>query len=115
MNSPYHAPQAPLAASSAQQFSIRNGVAAFLAGSILVPASFFGAAWLFLGGRPNGTGNLVFWSVIFIAALVGTVIAARFSRLSVIAAAAVGVVTVAAVSMVGVGAFAAWEVVSGAV
>lgn len=107
MNNPYDAPKAPVAVASRQRFSLRNAVAAFLAGSFLVPASIF-AAFLTLSGSPaDRPGNLIFWSTILVASVIGAAIAGRFPRLTMFTAAAIGTATVIAVSILGVVAFMA--------
>ena len=115
MNNPYDAPKAHVTDTSRQRFSTRNAVSAFLAASILVPASIFIGLGLVLDVPPDGSGNLGSWSLILFSALFGAAIAGRFSRLSMFAAAAVGVATAVFVSIIGTIALAAWLLVTGAV
>lgn len=115
MDNPYDAPKAPLATTSPQRFNLRNAVAAFLAGSILVPASIFAGFRLLFGIHADRAGNLGFWSSILVASVIGAVTAGRFPRLPMFKAAAVGVAAVVAISILGVVAIAAWAFATGAI
>ncbi len=115
MNNPYDAPKAPVAVTSPQRFSLRNAVAAFFAGSILVPASIFAGFRLLFGIHADRAGNLGFWSSILVASLIGAAIAGRFPPFPMFTAAAIGVATVVAVLILCVVAIAAWAFATGAI
>jgi hypothetical protein len=116
MDNPYNVPEARIAAAPSQGFSLRNAVAAFLAGGILVPASIFAGARVLLGVRADGAaGSPGFWTFIFVASLIGATTAGRFQRFPVFTAVVVGVAIVVAMSILAVIAIVAWAFATGIV
>ncbi len=115
MINPYDAPKAPVTASSSRGFSLRNAVVALLAGSILVPASIFAGFRVLFGSHADRAGNLVFWSSILVASVIGAFIAGRLPHLPMFTSAVVGIAVVVAVLILGVVAIAAWAFATGVI
>lgn len=116
MDNPYNAPEANVAAASSQGFSLRNAVAAFLAGGILVPASIFAGLKVLLGVRADGPASSPgFWTFIFVASLIGAIMAGRFPRFPVFTAVVVGAAIVFAMCILAIIAIVAWAFATGIV
>lgn len=116
MDNPYNAPEANVAAAPSQGFSFRNAVAAFLAGSILVPASIFAGLRVLLGVRADGPASSPgFWTFIFVASLIGAIMAGRFPRFPVFTAVVVGAAIVFAMCILAIIAIVAWAFATGIV
>lgn len=116
MDNPYSAPEAHIATDSSQGFSLGNAVAAFLAGGILVPASIFAGLRVLLGVRADGPASSPgFWTFIFVASLIGAIMAGRFPRFPVFTAVVVGAAIVFAMCILAIIAIVAWAFATGIV